>query len=727
MIKRFFAVFLVFILILNTTTVKADGDDEGMWLPLLVQKLNIKKMQEMGLKLSAEDIYSVNHSSLKDAVIALDHGSCSGEIVSPDGLFLTNHHCGYGEIQAHSSVEHDYLTDGFWAMSRKEELPNPGKTVSFLISITDVTDKINKVVSDTMSEKEREMAINKLSKELEADAVKNSGKDWYEARVQPFFEGNNYYLFIYETFKDIRLVGAPPSSIGKYGADTDNWMWPRHTGDFSMFRIYCAPDGKPAEYSEDNVPYHPKKFFPISLKGEKMHDFAMVMGYPGSTTRYMTSWGVENEMNVTNNIRIKLRGIKQDIMKKEMDASDKVRIQYASKYSRSTNYYKYSIGQNKGLKALNVIAKKQAEEADITKWINKKKSRKEKYGEALPLIQKSLAALKESDITLNYWIEGFWLGPEIIKTSLRSFYGIQRAGDKQEALNEIKKNQKEFFKDFYLPIDKQIFIAMCDTYKKDIPEKYYPSFFADVDKDYEGSFAKYADYLYTNSIFIDENKFNKMIEKPDMKVLNEDPGVKLANSVYALYMSIQKETQDLHYDLQKGRRLYLAAILDKDKDVAHYPDANSTMRLTYGTVGDYSPKDAVIYKHYTTLKGYMEKEHVGAPKTDEFYVPQRLKDLYKEKDYGQYGIKNAKGEKEMRVCFTTNNDITGGNSGSPVINGNGELIGIAFDGNWEAMSGDIAFEPDLQKCINVDIRFVLFIIDKYAEAKHLIKEMKIIK
>ncbi len=727
MTKKFIAVFLVFLLILNTTTVKAGGDDEGMWLPLLVQKLNIKKMQAMGLKLTAEDIYSVNNGSLKDAVIALDHGSCTGELVSPDGLFLTNHHCGYGEIQAHSSVEHDYLTDGFWAMSRDEELPNPGKTVSFLISITDVTDKINAVINDKMSEKERELAIQKLAEKLEDEAVKNSGKDWYEARVQPFFEGNQFYLFIYETFKDIRLVGAPPSSIGKYGADTDNWMWPRHTGDFSMFRIYCAPDGKPAEYSEENVPFHPRKYFPVSLKGEDKGDFAMVMGYPGSTTRYMTSWGVKNEMDVTNAIRIKLRGIKQDIMKKEMDANDKVRIQYASKYSRSTNYYKYSIGQNKGLKALNVIAKKQAEEADITNWINKKKSRKEKYGEALPLIKKSITALKESDIARNYWIEAFWLGPEIIKTSLRGFYGIQQAGDKEDALKEIKENQKDFFKDFYMPIDKQLFVAMCKTYKEDIPEKYYPSFFEDVNKNYSGDFSKYADYVYANSVFVNEEKFNKIIEKPDMKALSEDPGVSIANSVYALYQSIKAETEDLHYDLQKGRRLYLAAILEKDKDTPHYPDANSTMRLTYGTVGDYSPKDAVIYKHYTTLKGYMEKENVGAPKTDEFYVPQKLKDLYNKKDYGQYGIINSKGEKEMRVCFTTNNDITGGNSGSPVINGNGELIGIAFDGNWEAMSGDIAFEPELQKCINVDIRFVLFVIDKYAGAKHLIKEMKIIK
>jgi len=725
MIKKFLSVFIIFVLILNTT-VKADGDDEGMWLPMLVQKLNIKKMQAMGLKLTAEDIYSVNNGSLKDAVIALDHGSCSGELVSAEGLFLTNHHCGYGEIQAHSTVEHDYLTDGFWAMSKAEELPNPGKTVSFLINVTDVTDKVNAVITDEMTEEERNAVIMTLSKKLEAEAVANS-KEWYEARMQSFFEGNSYYLFVYETYKDVRLVGAPPSSIGKYGADTDNWMWPRHTGDFSMFRIYCAPDGKPAEYSEENIPFTPKKFFPVSIKGQKKNDFAMVMGYPGGTTRYMTSFGVDNEMEVTNKIRIKLRGIKQEIMKKEMDASDKVRIQYASKYSRSTNYYKYSIGQNNGLNALNVMGKKQNEEAELNKWINKKKSRKAEYGEAISLIENSLKELKDANVAQSYWLEAFWLGPEVIKTALRGYYGIKRAAGNEEATNKLKEKAKEFFKDFYQPIDKTVFVAMCKTYKEDIPEDYYPTFFKDVNDNYDGDFSKFADKLYSSSIFVDEAKYNAFLAKPNMEDLEKDLGVVVANSVYALYMEKGALTKEKQMNYAKGKREYLAAKLDKEKNVAHYPDANSTMRLTYGTVGDYSPKDAVIYKHYTTLKGYMDKENEGSPKTDEFYVPQRLKDLYAAKDYGQYGNKRADGTKEMRVCFTTNNDITGGNSGSPVINGNGELIGIAFDGNWEAMSGDIAFETELQKCINVDIRFVLFVIDKYAGASHLVKEMKIVK
>jgi hypothetical protein len=725
MIKKFFAVLILFSLVLNTT-VRADGDDEGMWLPLLVQKLNMQKMKSMGLKLTAEDIYSINKGSLKDAVIALDHGSCTGELVSAEGLFLTNHHCGYGEIQAHSTVENDYLTDGFWAMTRKEELPNPGKTVSFLISVEDVTDKVNAVLNNDMSESEREMAISKISEELEKQAVKNS-KEWYEAQVQPFFEGNQFYLFVYETFKDIRLVGAPPSSIGKFGADTDNWMWPRHTGDFSMFRIYCAPDGKPAEYSEENVPFKPKKFLPISLKGVQKNDFTMVMGYPGSTTRYMTSWGVDEEMNVTNEIRIKLRDIKQNIMKKEMDANDAIRIQYASKYSRSTNYYKYSIGQNNGLRALNVIEKKQKQEEELLKWINADPSRKTKYADALPIIEKSIKDLHQSNIAQNYWFEAFWLGPEVIRFSLRNYYGLQRAMGNKEAVEEIKKDAADFYKDFYLPIDKDIFIAMCETYKKDIPADYHPTFFDTVQSKYAGDFAKFAEVLYTKSIMVDETKFFAFIENPEISLLENDPAVMVANSVYGLYMMKQNESEAINLEKQKGLRLHMAAILEKDAGIAHYPDANSTMRFTYGTVGDYQPKDAVLYKHYTTLKGYMEKENKGAPKNDEFYVHQKLKDLYYKKDYGQYAHKFADGSTDMMVCFTSNNDITGGNSGSPVINGNGELVGIAFDGNWEAMSGDIAFEPELQKCINVDIRFVLFIIDKYAGATHLINEMKLVK
>ncbi|MEA2043247.1 MAG: S46 family peptidase [Bacteroidota bacterium] len=726
MYKKTLSLLIIFALILNLTVSAdgKDGKDEGMWLPFLVQKLNMKKMKKMGLKLSAEDIYSVNNSSLKDAVIALDHGSCTGELVSAQGLFLTNHHCGYGEIQAHSTVEHDYLTEGFVAETKKDELANPGKTVSFLISAKDVTDQILAKISDKMDEQEREMMIRKVIDEITGEATEGTH---YHADVQSFFKGNNYYLFVYETFKDVRLVYAPPSSIGKYGADTDNWMWPRHTGDFSMFRIYTAPDGSPAEYSEENVPLKPRHFFPISMKGYEKGDFAMVMGYPGSTSRYLTADGVSQTMENENKIRIKLRRIKQEIMKSEMDKNNKVRIQYASKYSRSTNYYKYSIGQNNGLKNLNVVAKKTKLEKQLTQWINANKDRKAKYGKTLELINTAVKNTDEYDIAMNYWIEAIWMGGEFTRFSLTSSRALQRymAINSEESMTELKKNGKDFFKDYYQPIDKKKFVAMMKAYKNDIDEKFHPSFFNTVESGYEDSFAKFADSLMESSIFTNQERYNAFINNPDAVVLKNDLALQVAQSAIMLYQEISQATQEQVYNKTKGERLYMAALKEMLKDKALYPDANSSMRFTYGSVGNYEPRDAVLYKHYTTLDGYMEKEDIGSAKTAEFYVHQKLKDLYDAKDYGNYATKLPNGEKEMRVCFTTNNDITGGNSGSPVLNGKGELMGIAFDGNWEAMSGDIAFETELQKCINVDIRFVLFVIDKYSGATHLIDEMEL--
>lgn len=718
MLKKFFAIFIAFTLLSNTV-IKADGDDEGMWLPLLVQKLNYNKMKAMGLKLTAEQIYSVNKGSLKDAVIALDHGSCTGELVSPDGLFLTNHHCGYGEIQAHSTVKHDYLTDGFWAKKRSQELVNPDKTVSFLIRVEDVTEKINSKLKPGMSEEERDAIIKQMGQKLSDEATKGTH---YEAKVQPFFKGNNFYLFVYETFLDVRLVGAPPSSIGKYGADTDNWMWPRHTGDFSMFRIYCGPDGKPAKYSKNNVPYHPKHFLPISLKGTEKGDFAMVMGYPGTTTRYMSSWGVDQTIRNENAIRIKLRGIKQKIMKARMDKSDKIRIQYASKYSRSTNYYKYSIGQNKGLKALNVIGKKKDIERNLQKWIYANQNRVEKYEDALSLLRSSVKSDDKYDKVSNYWFEGFWLGAESLRFARTNAFAIAGAKGDEKAMGKLKEKAKGHFKDYNEEIDKAIFVAMMETYKKDIDKEFYPSFFKEVDEKYDGDFKKYADEVYSKSFFTNEKNFMAALANPDVDAIRKDMMYKIVNDALGIYRNVKGATTQLDADHSKGQRLFVAALLEMEKDKAHYPDANSSMRLTYGTVGDYKV-DGKQMPYRTYLSGYMKKGRKGVPKTDEFYVPKRLKKLYRRKNYGQYKDKDGK----MPVCFTTNNDITGGNSGSPVINAEGQLIGIAFDGNWEAMSGDIAFEPKLQKCIDVDIRFVLFIIDKYAGATNLIKEMTIIK
>ena len=696
--------------------------DEGMWLPSLIQKLNISDMQKMGCELSADDIYTINHSSLKDAVVALDHGSCTAELVSQKGLLLTNHHCGFGEIQAHSSVEHDYLHDGFWAKSLAEELPNPGKTVSFLIRVENVTDRVLDSLSLNTPEEERNEKIQKVSFEIQKEASKD--KD-YEARVQPLFEGNQYYLFVYETFRDVRLVGTPPESIGKFGGDTDNWMWPRHTGDFSMFRIYCSPDGKPADYSPDNVPFEPKHFLPISLDGYEEGDFAMVMGYPGRTNRYKSSFGVEYTMNVTNPVRINARSVKLAILKDYMDSGQKANIQYASKYARSSNYYKYSIGQNKGLEALKVVEKKKALEARFTGWINQSEDRRQEYGQALTLIENSYKEQRDN-LAYEYLMETMFRGPEIFtfSLSLKGMHEVLKADNNKERIgmiaDRVRGNLEEYFKDYDAATDEKVAAAMIDVYRKNVDPAFYPSFFSEIDKKYKGNIQKYVAEVYSKTIFADQAKMNAFLDKPTLRALDKDPVFEIAESIFRQATLLGELMNKTNGDLQTGRRLFVAGLMDMEKDKNFYPDANSTMRLTYGKVGDYVPRDAVHYDYFTTLKGYIEKE---IPGDDEFDVPARLKELYYASDYGDYADKDG----TLHTCFTTNNDITGGNSGSPVINGKGQLIGLAFDGNWEAMSGDIAFEPELQKCIIVDVRFVMWTIDKFAGAQNLIDEMTLVK
>ncbi len=707
--------------ILSFNTIKAD---EGMWFLAFINK-NYAQMKAMGFKLTPKDIYDINHASMKDAVVTLDGGSCTGELISPKGLLLTNHHCGYGEIQAHSTVEHDYLTNGFWAKKMSEELPNPDKTVTFLVRMEDVSARVNAKLNDKMSETERKKAIAEVSKEIEKEAI---GKTHYEAQVRSFFKGNNFYLFVYETFLDIRLVGAPPSAIGKFGGDTDNWMWPRHTGDFSMFRIYCGKDGKPAKYSKDNVPYTPKHYFPISLKGIKEGDFAMIMGYPGTTTRYLTSWGLEDVMKNENAIRIKLRGEKQRIMKKYMNKSDKTRIQYASKYSRSANYWKYSIGQNKALKQLNVVAEKQGIEREFSNWVNKKADRQMKYGNALTLIENAYKNNDEAEKVTNYWFEALYRGPEIFSSGLKMrgiFESLKSNNNEQikERVKKAKESVKEFFKDYNADLDKEIFVSMLKMYKENVPQEYLPLFYAsEIDKKFGGDIQKFADDVYSKTILVNEKKMNEFLAAPTMDQLVSDIGFSTSIQVLQVYFAIGAKSEANVQNLKKGMRKFVAGWIEmeeeKDKDKLYYPDANSTIRLTYGKVGGYQVDDRV-YEYTTDLKGVMDKEDKNNP---EFTVPARLKKLYKKKKFGKYGVKG-----KMPVCFLTNNDITGGNSGSPVLNANGQLIGCAFDGNWEAMSGDIYFDKKLQKTICVDIRYVLFIIDKYAKAKNLIKEMTIIQ
>ena len=720
--------FILAVLFAAPISLKAD---EGMWLPMFVKRLNEVDMQAAGLQLTAEELYSINNSSLKDAIVSFS-GFCTGEVISAEGLLLTNHHCGYGAIQDHSTVENDYLTDGFWAMDRSKELENPDLFVDFLIRMEDVTERILAVVNDEMTEAERAQAIDAEMKAIKTEATEDNS---YICKVKSFYEGNEFYMFMYERFSDIRLVGAPPSSVGKYGGDTDNWMWPRHTGDFSMFRIYAAPDGTPAAYAEENVPltkelreknnafYH---HLPVSLEGVENDDFTMVWGYPGSTDRFLTSWGVEQMLDIKAPTIVDIRDLKLNIMKKHMDADPAVRIQYASKYAQTANYWKYFIGQSKGLKRLGVYEKKQAIEADFTAFANSSDSNKAKYGEALSLIEQAYAASDATEKGANFLSEVGIRGTDVILFTYRAnrmieqLLGTEDAEQKAALISQLQASASEHFKNYNAALDEEQFAKLFAKYQADVDASQHPSFFAHVDKKYKGDFANFAAKMYAKSFFTDEARFNAFILAPNAKKLSKDLAAMSAGSIVQSYFSMGAVTAESDAMLGKGNRLFVDGLRKMDPDKVYYPNANSTMRTTYGTVGDYVPADAVHYDYVTTLDGVIEKY---VPGDHEFDLPQGLIDLYDAKDYGQYADKNG----DLIINFIHNTDITGGNSGSPVINAKGHLIGTAFDGNWEAMSGDIAFEPELQRTISCDIRYVLFIVDKYAGATHLIEEMDLVK
>ncbi len=695
--------------------------DEGMWLLPLIEKLNIGKMTELGLKLSAEDIYSLNKASLKDAIVIFG-GGCTGEIVSSQGLILTNHHCGYGQIQAHSSVEHDYLRDGFWAMSKEEELANPNLSVTFLVRIEDVSAQILANVKPEMSETERTAAISEARQIIEKKAVEGNN---YRAQVGSFYGGNYFYLLVYERFNDVRLVGAPPSSIGKYGSDTDNWEWPRHTGDFSVFRVYTAPDGKPAAYSKENVPMKPKKYLNVSIKELNKNDYAMILGYPGRTNRYMTSFEVNEQLQITHPDRIKIRGIKQDIWMEDMKSDQRINIQYSAKYFGSSNYWKYSIGQKGGLERLNVKEKKEELEKEFNIWVNATSDRKAKYGESLNMIKNSIEGRAEYYNALQYLNECIQ-GCELIglyQVAL-SVIPVLKSGDNQkisEMSTQTKTRISDFYKDYNPSTDQKSMKAMLKLYRSDVPEKFHPDFYKNVvDKKFKGNIDKFVDDLFAKSIFSSEAKLVNFLNKPVLKTIENDPVFLTTASIYKIAAEVSKGSGQYDAALATGKRLWIAALMEMAPEKTLYPDANSTMRLSYGSIQDYDPKDAVTYKYFTTLQGVVDKYK---PNDYEFDLPKRLLELNSKKEYGRYG--SSKGY--MPVCFLTTNDITGGNSGSPVMNANGELIGLAFDGNWEAMSGDIAFEPALQRTIVVDIRYVLWVMDIYAGAKHLVDEMTVIQ
>lgn len=683
--------------------------DEGMWLPSLISQ-RIGDMQEKGFHLSADDIYNVNQASLKDAVVLFGRG-CTGELVSAEGLLLTNHHCGYSQIQKHSSVEHDYLRDGFWAMNRSEELPNEGLTVSFLERMDDVTEIILKGYEPTMTEAERSELVKTNSKALIKEVTKE-GKG-LRATVEALYYGNQYFLFLYKVYSDVRLVGAPPSAIGKFGGDTDNWMWPRHTGDFSIFRIYADKDNNPAEYSKDNVPYTPKKFFKVSTKGVKEGDFTFIYGFPGRTQEYIHSEAVKYIENLGDPHKIALRTIRLDIMSKHQAQSQKVRIQYSSKHAGVANAWKKWQGEVKGLKKNKTVAVKQAYEQAFDKWA----ANGEFHG-VIGRLDSLYKVLEPYAFAYDYYNETVrTIEVSNFAMSIARLYDRDGSFDAEKA----KELAKPFFKDYYMPIDKECFAAMMTEYEKNVPEEFKPEYFKKQMRKFKSA-EKWADYIFGKTIFTDAEKVAKLTAKDKKKVEN-DPATVFYNEFVKWYVSdIHPHTKRLNAEIELAYRKYMRGQLasSRTQRIAKdfYPDANLTLRVAYGNVKGYSPSDAVYYKPSSTIKGIMEKDN---PEIFDYNIPQRLRDLYAARDFGQWTDENG----NVPVCFLASNHTTGGNSGSPVINADGELIGLNFDRVWEGTMSDIIYDPEICRNITLDIRYVLFTIDKIGGAGYLIDEMEL--
>jgi hypothetical protein len=713
-----FAAFLSFKPILHA--------DEGMWLPYMLEQLNEADLKKNGFKLKAEDIYSINHTSMKDAVVQLSSG-CTGELISGKGLLLTNHHCGYAAIQSHSALGHDYLTNGFWAMKPSEELPNPGFTVTFILSMEDVTEKVLKNVNPSMSENARDSVIRRNGALIGKEMVTGTRN---ESFIRAFFNGNQYILFITQTFRDIRLVGAPPSSIGKFGSDADNWVWPRHTGDFSMFRIYANKNNEPAEYSPDNIPYTPKYFFPISLKGEKEGDFTLVYGFPGRTSEYLQSEALNIIQNVSDPVRVSIRDTRLAIMDEDMRASNIVRIQYAAKQSGVANGWKKWKGEMYGLQLNNAIQKRKEYENEFQLRVNAKPEFQEKYGNLIRNLQSAYDSLKPVQLCFEYYNEVAG-GIELIKYA-QTFEALYKASvaDKPDVeeikklINIIQSAAGAFYKDYNLPTDEKICAALLKIYYNGLPKEKQPDIFRLIESKYKSNFEKYSAEIYSRSIFasaMNLDKFLKTYKASDSKKLRKDPVYKLMQSIYGNFHST---IAPIHAKLTERIAILNRAYMQAQREIMtarkYYPDANSTLRVSFGNVGSYSPRDGVSYNWYTTIDGIMQKED---PNVDEFHVAPKLKELWMKKDYGQYADEQGK----LHVAFIANNHTSGGNSGSPVIDADGNLIGTNFDRCWEGTMSDEAFDPSFCRNISVDVRYTLFVIDKYAGAGYLLNEMKLVR
>jgi len=711
----------LYILILMFTLPVSSRADEGMWIPLLLSE-RIDDMQAMGLKLSAEDIYSINNSSLKDAIV-LFGGGCTGEIVSASGLLFTNHHCGYSAIQSHSTIESDYLTNGFWAMSRSEELPNSGLKATIMVRMEDVTSVVLKGTEKAKTEAERQEIIEKNISAIVKNAVAGTH---YEAAVKSFYHGNEFYLVVSEVFKDIRLVGAPPSSIGKFGGDTDNWVWPRHTGDFAVFRIYAGKDNKPASYSAGNLPYVPRKHLAISLKGYNEGDFTFVFGYPGTTNSYVPSNEVDMVAFEGNPVRISLREKRLGIIDKYMNTSRLTRIQYSAKYASIANYWKKMIGETQGLAASNAVGKKKAQEEEFIKWAASKPELEAKYGQIIPAFNKAYAEIRPLNLALDYLLEA-GLGIEAIRFAwaFNSLVKLcKEKGSSQEAIDkkteELKKNTVSFFKNYNQDLDRELFSVLMKEFSNNADKKFLPVEISINTKKYKNNFEIWATDLYSKSILVSEVKaihYLNNFKRKDYKKLENDPMLKLAVSIYGMYFdNLMEPLDNATFQIDSLQRIYMAGLMEMMPEKQFYPDANSTLRISYGKVEGFAPADAVTYLSHTTVDGILQKEDTTIY---DYIVDAKLKELVGKKDYGRYVDKDG----TMHVAFISSNHTTGGNSGSPVLNAYGHLIGINFDRCWEGTMSD--YHYDITRCrnISIDIRYCLFIIDKFAGAGYLIDEM----